>query len=772
MHAYSTTPPRTDATIAAALRALTGADDAAAQQAAQTECRTWNHARDALASARANGGPQAAQRALAALQRNYQELTRLLAAAPGGRTKAKRNAGAKGARTRTAPDPSAAQSPSPSAWLIEYAKQHAEFFHAPDGEPYAAAVINGIRTTIPLADRSKVRSWLSRAYYDAHGKPPSRPAFDGAIDVLSSYASYDGERRPVWLRIAYESDPARLYIDLGDERWRAIEIDSSGWRVVDAPPVIFRRGKGMKPLPEPERGGSLHDLRQAFGIGVSDADWLLLCGWLLGAVRPPGAGAVPALALQAEPGSGKTWLAQALRRIVDDHEAVQGSNPRSEEEIVIEAHHAHIITFDNLTRINQDTSDLLCRMATGGAFVKRKLYTDDDARCVTFKRPVILTSVADIVTAGDLLDRTIVVRLNRITQYRSESDLDAAFRRFHPRLLGALCDAISVGLRNYDATPTPNVRMADLARWVEACAPALGWKPGAFTEALSIARAESARLALESDPITQEIERLLDKDPVWEGTPSDLYQRMEQSLHMTTNGRTPNWWPGNSASLMRRLQKLSPDLRRIGIEVTPSRQCRMPDGTKKKIMRIERVPPEPDAPQPPPTPGKAGAAPAPAHRQSSPPAVTPISPCHTHPENGCDSDSGHSDAPVTDVTDVTPIFLHLSHGSGADARGPLHSGAVNGASETHCESVQCTDHAPPPEAPPAPPNGVPPVPDGVKPEAWARVNWKHIRQMIERKPARWDAAVRTHLALRLGKTPAETLDAILAYFAQEGCDGG
>lgn len=587
--------------------------------------------------------------------------------------------------------------PRQSAWLIEYAKQHAQFFHTPDDERYALVTVNGIRRTIPVVARGNgLRSWLSRAYYDAHGATVSRNALDTAIEVLGAYAEYDNPCHPVWLRVGYEQSTQRMYIDLADEQWRAVEIDADGWRIVTAPPVYFRRGQGMKPLPEPQRGGTLNELRAAFVPHIADADWMLLVGWLLGAVQPPGPGAIPALALQAEPGSGKTWLARALRRIVDDHEAAHGGAPRTEEDLIIEANHSHIITIDNLTRIDQPMSDLLCRMATGGTFTRRKLYTDTEASYITFKRPVILTSIADIVTAGDLLDRVMIVRLPRITAYRAERELEETFHHLHPHLLGALCDAISAGLRAYHATPTPNVRMADLARWVEACAPALGWSPGAFTEALRAARADSARLALDSDPLAEEIERLVKEHPVWEGTAQELYATLEQRVTMT--GRAPRWWPADPSRLMQRLQKLTSDLRRAGIEITGPQQRRFPDGTRKRLIRIER----------------AGA-------PAVTPTVTPVTPNHvvgmTAPP--------HSDAVVTPVTPVTPNNSKLPHVP------PTHDG-----------------------------RDMPPVPAGVDATAWQSVQWPYVVQLAASRAAGWENGIRTHAQIR-GIPPDVLLDAVL-----------
>jgi hypothetical protein len=72
----------------------------------------------------------------------------------------------------------------------------------------------------------------------------------------------------------------RLYLDLGDETWRAVEIDATGWRVIDNPPVRFRRASGMKPMPIPMSGGSVERLRSFLNV-QSDADFVLVVAWAL-----------------------------------------------------------------------------------------------------------------------------------------------------------------------------------------------------------------------------------------------------------------------------------------------------------------------------------------------------------------------------------------------------------------------------------------------------------------------------------------------------------
>src|SRR5262249_46056133 len=147
-------------------------------------------------------------------------------------------------------------------------------------------------------------------------------------------ARFDGATFPLNVRVAGLG--GRVYVDLADDAWCAVEIDAGGWRVVGAPPVRFRRAKGMLPLPAPEPGGSVADLRAL--VNVSDEDWPLLLAWLVAALRP--SGPFPVLKLLGEQGSAKTTLARVLRALVDPNSAPVRSAPRSDRDLMIAANNA------------------------------------------------------------------------------------------------------------------------------------------------------------------------------------------------------------------------------------------------------------------------------------------------------------------------------------------------------------------------------------------------------------------------------------------------
>ena len=105
------------------------------------------------------------------------------------------------------------------------------------------------------------------------------------------------------MRVAEQDD--RLYLDLADEHWRAVEVGREGWRVMASPPVRFRRAAGMLPLAVPVKGASINDLAPFLNL-PGRSDFVLVVCWLLAALRH--GGPYPLLAVSGEQGSAKTVL--------------------------------------------------------------------------------------------------------------------------------------------------------------------------------------------------------------------------------------------------------------------------------------------------------------------------------------------------------------------------------------------------------------------------------------------------------------------------------
>lgn len=460
-----------------------------------------------------------------------------------------------------------------------------ELWHTPDGEAYATVPVNGHRETHPVRGTG-FRQWGMRLYYEKTGKAPYAQAVKDAIDTLEGRALFDGEEHTVHVRIA-EVD-GRVYIDLGDAAWRAVEVDASGWRIVAEPPVRFWRPSGLLPLPEPEHGGSLEDLRRFLRANVDEEAFVAMVAWLLGALRPRGP--YPVLLLEGEQGAGKSTLSRMLRALVDPHKAALRRPPRDERDLYIAASNAHVVAFDNLSGLPNWLSDALCSLATGVEFTARELYSNRDEIILDVQRPVMANGIDKIATRSDLRDRALRVWLPRPAEEETQ-DEETLWRRFEearPRLFGALLDAVSAALRHWDAAKLDkSPRMADFARWVVAAemGGALPWQPGTFLRVYHDMHDAMAREALEGDPLAETICRLLEKEGGrWTGTASELLEELNALVDEDT--KRSKRWPSSAETVSKRLRRLAPDLRNSGdIEVTFTREG--PKG--RRVIRLEGV---------------------------------------------------------------------------------------------------------------------------------------------------------------------------------------
>ena len=271
--------------------------------------------------------------------------------------------------------------PSQSDILLKLVEA-VELFHNPDKVGFADLDINGHRETWAIRSRG-FRQWLARCFYEATAGAPNSEALQSALNVIEAKARFDASERVVHVRVG--GMDGKIYLDLCDENWRAVEIDVDGWRVVDSPPVRFRRSAGMLPLPAPVAGGSIEELRPFLNVR-SNNEFVLTVAWMLAALRDRGP--YPVLALFGEQGTAKSTFAEILRMLLDPNTMPSRAPPREDRDLFIAAMNGHVLVFDNISDLAEWISDTLCRLSTGGGFATRQLYTDQDEVLLNATRPV------------------------------------------------------------------------------------------------------------------------------------------------------------------------------------------------------------------------------------------------------------------------------------------------------------------------------------------------------------------------------------------------
>jgi hypothetical protein len=154
---------------------------------------------------------------------------------------------------------------------------------------------------------------------------------------------------------------------------------------------------------------------------------------------------------------------------------------------MISGENAWVISLDNVSKLPPLVSDNICGLATGRGLATRRLYTNAGEKIFKGARPIILNGITQFATRSDLLDRAILITLQRIPpeKRRKEADVLRDCKLSASKILGVLLDATSYALKN-PVTLHRRPRMADFAEWVAAAEPALGWKKGLRSESFTL----------------------------------------------------------------------------------------------------------------------------------------------------------------------------------------------------------------------------------------------------------------------------------------------
>lgn len=439
--------------------------------------------------------------------------------------------------------------------LVDMARRACTLFHCPDNDAYAVFEKAGHRECWRINGEG-FSEWLCFQHYTERGRVPGDKPLKAALSTLTGVAKFEGQERPVYLRVA-NCDGA-VWLDLCDSAWRAVSITSSGWTIHEKPPVMFTRTASMRSLPEPEPGGDLSPLWRI--VNIPEDERLIVLAWLLECLRSETPYAV--LELTGEEGSAKSSAQHYLREIIDPNRANLRAAPKAIEDVFISARNAHIVSYNNLSYVKPEYQDALCVLATGGGYAGRTLYTNGEETVIDLKKPVMLNGIATIVTAQDLLGRTVHIDLPAIERRLSEVEVKRSFEESKGGILGGLLDLFTAVLAILPGVAIPEdkrPRMADFAHLGEAVYRAYGRKAGEFLADYEEKRRDGVHRTLDASPVAVACLSYLDKNLCgYEGTVKGLYETVAP---FRPEGEA---WPRSPKGFADGLRRVAPALRLIG----------------------------------------------------------------------------------------------------------------------------------------------------------------------------------------------------------------
>jgi hypothetical protein len=519
------------------------------------------------------------------------ELTQLIAAAepfePGS--------GANSDHGDAVPEPPPAESPktektfSMAQRLIEIAERTSELFHDERGSGYAAVGTDSdVRRILPI-NGSAFGTYVAGMLYNERGYAATGEAVASARRILTHKAT-SGARHELHNRFAFFE--GALWIDLADDRQQAVKVTPDGWSVV-RPPILFRRFNHQMALPLPIECGDFEQL-VPFVNPHTEADLLLLKVWTATAML--GHVPRPILDLYGPQGAAKSTTAKMIRCLTDPSAISTSYLSRRDEELALCLETNAVPLFDNVGEITSRQAELLCSGVTGAGFSKRELYTNSDEVLYSYRRAILVTGINVATVAPDLLDRFLLLQLDRIdrSQRRPEAALWQAFEAMAPTIFSGMLDSLSQAMRLYPLIAAKTVtldRMADFCLWGAALAEPLGSSADTFLSAYGKNVSAQTEEILEADPIARAIREIVAARGAWSGTASDLLKLLKIMCGEEAKG---DGWPKQANSLSRHLGTLQATLADVGIIV----ERRKVDHVRTIVLRAAGDPRQSSRPSP------------------------------------------------------------------------------------------------------------------------------------------------------------------------------
>ena len=365
---------------------------------------------------------------------------------------------------------------------------------------------------------------------------------------------------------------------------------------------MFRRFSNQQPQIYPAASKSYpHDIFDRFmdliNVKNNPSARLLLKCYIITLFIPEISKA--ALMLHGPAGAAKSACQALIKQTVDPSILISLAYPSSNDALQQQLSHNYVPYYDNVSIMKDWLSDALCRAITGSASSKRELYSDDDDILYRFVRCIGFNGINLAATKADLLDRGIIIELQRIQKKNVRDfngDILPKFKELLPQLLAYIFDILVQVLTlksNGGIRLEAKSRMADFEIHAEMISRCIGNGVNAFVDAYEANKQLGSGEVLEGSPVAKAIIDLMESRDRWEGSTAELLSELEYvAAKLKINTQKEKLWPKGANVIMRRINAIKTNLMDVGIQVS-SRQ----HPTKRTaIIMIEKIPFEPFEP--------------------------------------------------------------------------------------------------------------------------------------------------------------------------------
>lgn len=444
------------------------------------------------------------------------------------------------------------------------------FYKDQNGDVYMVADTDSGYELKYLSYSQPVYQFIRKRCFESYQTIVKNADVKNAYDTVIANTASCSDEVPVYIRVGQVGKS--IFYDLNNNNQQVIKISKKGvvtGQLKSVRGVFFYADATMceQIVPSTNSTYSLMDFISDF-FQVDENQRVLLAVYICAAFIPKISH--PILIVEGEKGAGKTTLLEKVWQIINPVKKELFAMPCNKDGLVTMLSNNYFCPVDNIGKMTNEYSNVLCQASTGGNLTKRKLYSDNTEYTINIKRIVALNGIDLGITQSDLLDRAILIRLHRIDESKRQpmEIINEKFEKYLPDILGDVFSVLAKALAIYPSiTLEKYTRMADFCKYGYAIAEAMGTGFGEkfiedYYDNIKLATDE----AISKSPFLESVRVLMDKSDYWKGTATELLAKLRGILRGLYTGVNINSLiPETPNAISRELTKHSHELKESDI---------------------------------------------------------------------------------------------------------------------------------------------------------------------------------------------------------------
>lgn len=406
---------------------------------------------------------------------------------------------------------------------------------------------DGTRSTLSLYSK-ELSIGLKARILEEEGVFINNQDINELIERLEVEA-YKNRTEMALVKRVYNADNEQILYDLGGNK--VVVIENGEVYIDEMDEMIFRRTSNFKEQVLPDLNYKPKHLLKLIKkhYNFATADELILFSIYLVSCYIGLEMNHPVLVLYGSKGSGKSYALKCLESLVEPKQGELSGMQTNISELQLKLFSNYFVGLDNLSKLPRSYSDTLCQASTGGSTNRRRLYSNDDMITWDIKSIVALNSVSEIIQESDLLDRSLLLKLKRIspTKIRTEEELKKEFELDVPKILGACFNTLAEALKTETELDegTKLIRLADFHKLAISIGCVLGIPQSRVDKILWNNQRRINQETIYADVVASTFIEFMKEREYYKGSVSDLLQELigvakQCGIHESLLPKAPN----------------------------------------------------------------------------------------------------------------------------------------------------------------------------------------------------------------------------------------